>query len=276
MQELPNTLYHYTSGDGLLGMFKSQSIWATHIKYMNDPREFRHCIELARNSILLNLNLQTSNLGTKITKISELLMANLIDEISNMSFYVTCFSEAGDVLRQWRGYSPSGFGYCLGFNPKELEISVTKKEFTLQPCIYDSIEQQRLLGDWARDTVTKLGEGTSSEDIQSIFNDYRNEFIASFCSMAPFFKHESFADEKEWRIVSPILINSSNVELRKGKSFLVPYVEVCLDFSSENPVIQNICVGPTPHMHLAMEALEHLPNSQNVSVYCSSIPYRDW
>lgn len=274
MQDLPNTLYHYTSGDGLQGMFKNQSIWATHIQYMNDPREFRHCIELARNSIMHNL--QICDLGTKVTKISELLMANLIDEISRISFYVTCFSEAGDVLRQWRGYSPSGFGYCLGFNPKELEISAAKNEFVLKPCIYDNIKQQTLLGNWAKETITKLSEGTSSEDIQAIFNDHQSEFIVNFCSMAPFFKHESFTDEKEWRIVSPLYMDSSKVELRRGKSFLVPYINVCLDFSSENSVIQNICVGPTPHMHLAMKALEHLPNSQNVPVHCSSIPYRDW
>ncbi len=41
-QAEPELLYHYTTQEGLLGIFDTQEIWATHIRYLNDKtREFR-------------------------------------------------------------------------------------------------------------------------------------------------------------------------------------------------------------------------------------------
>jgi hypothetical protein len=42
-------LYHYTDQRGLLGILRSQSIWATHIRYLNDSSEYNHVqISLSR------------------------------------------------------------------------------------------------------------------------------------------------------------------------------------------------------------------------------------
>ena len=50
-----NTLYHYTSQKGLLGILKDQKIWATHVQYLNDSTEFHFAIDLAR-SVLKSIN----------------------------------------------------------------------------------------------------------------------------------------------------------------------------------------------------------------------------
>ena len=36
----PEILYHYTTAKGLLGIFNTKSIWATHVSYLNDEQEF--------------------------------------------------------------------------------------------------------------------------------------------------------------------------------------------------------------------------------------------
>ena len=45
-------LYHYTGQKGLEGILGSKSIWATHVKFLNDESEFVHGWEKAWNSIL--------------------------------------------------------------------------------------------------------------------------------------------------------------------------------------------------------------------------------
>ena len=42
----PAVLYHYTTASGLLSMIKSGHLWATELRYMNDPREFLHGAEV--------------------------------------------------------------------------------------------------------------------------------------------------------------------------------------------------------------------------------------
>lgn len=43
-------IFHYTSGDGLLGILSSDTIWATSIHHLNDGKEFSHARELVQAS----------------------------------------------------------------------------------------------------------------------------------------------------------------------------------------------------------------------------------
>ena len=40
-KSLPDELYHYTGIHGLKGIVESQTLWATHYKYLNDAEEIR-------------------------------------------------------------------------------------------------------------------------------------------------------------------------------------------------------------------------------------------
>jgi len=41
-KSLPDELYHYTGIRGLKGIIESQTLWATHYKYLNDAEEIVH------------------------------------------------------------------------------------------------------------------------------------------------------------------------------------------------------------------------------------------
>lgn len=41
IEDAYNTLWHYTTASGLEGILKSQQLWATNIKYLNDDEEFQ-------------------------------------------------------------------------------------------------------------------------------------------------------------------------------------------------------------------------------------------
>ena len=39
ISEVYEKLYHYTTWDGLIGILQTQSLWATHYKFLNDYSE---------------------------------------------------------------------------------------------------------------------------------------------------------------------------------------------------------------------------------------------
>lgn len=45
------TLYHYTSFKGLLGIVDSQVLWASDVRYMNDSAEMKHSADLIREEV---------------------------------------------------------------------------------------------------------------------------------------------------------------------------------------------------------------------------------
>ncbi len=47
----PEILYHYTTQTGLLGMVTSREIWASHMQYLNDVREFLHAIAVTKEEL---------------------------------------------------------------------------------------------------------------------------------------------------------------------------------------------------------------------------------
>ena len=44
----PRVLYHYTDAAGLLGMLKSQRVWATNTRFLNDPTEGDYAAAVVR------------------------------------------------------------------------------------------------------------------------------------------------------------------------------------------------------------------------------------
>ena len=86
-------LYHYTSLEALNGIITNKTLWASHIKYLNDTSEQVILRELVNNRILDRLaalpNVRRDQWKVLVARAREL--------------YVTCFSEdSGDRLSQWR------------------------------------------------------------------------------------------------------------------------------------------------------------------------------
>lgn len=76
------------------------------------------------------LEYKTTNIGKKtnekinlLNKIRKKLLVNTIlkREILDISRYICCFSENGDILSQWRAYADDGKGLAIGFNVKKIE-----------------------------------------------------------------------------------------------------------------------------------------------------------
>lgn len=282
-EEPPKTLYHYTTGAGLIGIVEKQSLWSTHVAYMNDATEFLYAIKIAISTIQ---QLKNNSKEDSYHEFCDILIDFLgSDLFSEANLFIACFSAASDSLSLWRGYCQGNLRYNIGFDRKKLAKIATHKEakFELSPCIYDKEKQEKIIHEWAYCFLEKLNSSCSktTSATDHFYNKF-SPFIKRFIKFSAYIKHPDFYEEREWRLVGFIADNNENIALRQGQSFLIPYYTIKLDFEPSASPICEVCVGPTPNPILAENSVRRLLRkmmhkiSMPTTVKKTNIPYRDW
>jgi len=257
---------------------RKREIWATHHQCLNDTQEYLHPKGLIRDEI-------DGRLATTDSDSRSLLeaMRSTLDGPGNedVNLYVASFSEDGDSLPQWRAYG----GFALGFWGDRL---VLPERFTITRCIYSPTKQREV----ARAIVAEVLERTLNQ--MPALESHNAKLTVSvglrleMHTFALIFKHEKFEGEKEWRIVSPVLMDSKpaypigeevNLDFRQGKSMLIPYQSIPLKDDKDGFPLHEVVVGPNPNKEQSRRSVESLLSSQGLvaaKVRSSDIPYRNW
>jgi len=112
---------------------------------------------------------------------------------------------------------------------------------------------------------------------------YREAFAAveiDLLRIAAVLKHPSFREEKEWRIVSPVIANTAGAPIlfREGHAMLVPYIEFDLGLDKKPPVLDHLYLGPTANVNISMNSLKMFLEQHGIVPkrgidYCQ-IPFR--
>lgn len=272
---MPNlVLYHYTSGIGLMGIFDTGAVWASNIHQLNDSSEFRHALEIAKYEIAKvvanSKEVDAAALGVRLV--------DLIERSCKLSVYVTCFSAVGDSLSQWRGYCPDAFGYSIGFDEEQLRSAAVRHGFVLGECIYEEGLKRALISAWAESAMADLLPAFDPYSPEATTDAAAWPRMESLLRLAPFFKHHSFSEEREWRMAKVVETNDPMLKLRIGKSMLIRYLSIDIGISATSDIIWDVCVGPTPHPELAADAICHYFNKIRIRsrVRHSESPYRSW
>lgn len=265
---------HYTDTEGLLGIIKSKEIWLTNIKFLNDEQEFNHTIDLIRN-ILKNPKIASNDTRYETVKS---LSVELLETIKTLAeskinnIFTLSFSKKTDLLSQWRGYCPNnGYSIAINLNKYFKSIKSEYKEMYLRHCIYDEKTKNENLKSLLNKYAKKYIDSAEQKEKQIIINELNNEFML----LATHFKHPSFKEEAESRIiVIHNITDSRKINHRKGRFSITPYIT--LPFGREH--IQKICIGPTQNPILAARGLESfIKNEMNLpipEITHSSTPYR--
>lgn len=108
MLDKDTVIYHYCSVEAFVNILKTNSIWLTHAREMNDTLEDEYF------SAPLKKALQSFN---DISESEQDLLQQIISAyLERVTFpYVACFSREDDVLSQWRAYADDGRGIAIGF-----------------------------------------------------------------------------------------------------------------------------------------------------------------
>lgn len=274
--EIPKErLYHYTSFTGLLGIVEKRALWASDIRYMNDSAELKHTANLIRSEINDRIGA-----GHKKPDLLNQFFDWVTHRITNgHMLFAASFRSNGNLLSQWRGYSRLGKGVSLGFDPNYILQCAEKQSFQIGKCIYNHTSQQQLISQII-DAVENLAEKHYSErepSYHSIFHQIESDLLR----IAAILKHPSFAEEEEWRIVSPVITDfvKAPVLFREGASMLVPYIE--FQFTPRNHVpiaLEHLFLGPTPNITISMNSLTMFLSKNDIQPargisYCQ-IPFR--
>lgn len=262
------TLYHYTSLDALVSIVPTKTLWATDIHYLNDSSELRHAVQLfVREVDILREAAASSADGDLLSQLSDWLRGRLAN--GNLLF-VGCFTEDGDLLSQWRGYTPHARGVSIGFSPMHVLACARAESYGIGRCIYDRSEKASV----ARDTVQSLlafarhkGPSTNAHPTQS-FHPVFAEAEPDLLRIAALLKHDAFVAEREWRVVSASVSDyvNSPVLHRPGRTTLVPYCAFGLAVPGVEGIgIERAVLGPTPHPDLGANALSQFLSHHRVS-----------
>ncbi|MDG9668166.1 DUF2971 domain-containing protein [Hahella sp. CR1] len=277
-----DTLYHYTTFSGLLGIVESGNLWASDIRYMNDSAELKHTADLI--SAEVDRRIADSHPKPGLLHQFRDWIAHRITN-GHMLFGAS-FRSNGNLLSQWRGYSSMGKGVSVGFPAAHILECASQQSFQVGKCIYSHQDQTTLIRQ-VMDVVEALAEQHGehagpthfppSQSYHGVFEMIESDLLR----IAAILKHPSFQEEEEWRIVSPGVTDylNSPVKFREGASMLVPYFEFNLTTrSNDNHYLEHIYLGPTPNINLSMNSLnmfltKHRLSPKHGITYCQ-IPYR--
>jgi hypothetical protein len=189
----PAQLWHYTNAAGAHGILTSRELFASHFSQVNDPGEVR----LAETDLLRRARERASE---------HPVIAMFAENFQNLSFsqnygiYVACLSEDGDLRSQWVEYGDGGRGFAIGFDAELLRIH-RGSGWRMIPVRYGT-EHCAWFGPLAEiiaetvDTHVPAGHELRDAAIRSGC-DYLTEILVVALAV----KHESFAPEREWRLV---------------------------------------------------------------------------
>lgn len=266
----PKIIYHYTTQKGMLGIISMREMWATQVHFLNDKNEVNLTFKLLDREL-------KKRIGRTKCPVNKNILVEIrrsLQKINQWHICIASFCEEGDLLSQWRGYGNQGKGYAIGFNLDKLTRIAKNQAFVLWPCVYNPILQSELVDylieSWCSDFFDSK---VKHEDMMTIVH-------TGVCQLAPILKDESFSEEKEWRLVSPVLSDRSPLfAFREGAYSLIPYLNFKIIDSQGKDCIERTTVGPSPHMGLARSSLASFFLScrlPTVDIVESKIPFRNW
>lgn len=243
-QPTPDLLFHYTDTNGLYGILRSRSLWATHFRFLNDATEFVYGHQMVAEYI-------ASQLGENMRNFGEAWSDSGRAFADRFPHFIASTSADRDSLSQWRGYGKKDDSYAIALRSVEL---VQTPEVIVLPIIYRPKDQREIVKMHVDRVAPFLGKvkGRDAEDDptrqhgRSVLWDL---FLATYS-----LKAEAFRDEQEWRLVAHPLATAPqprpkhhpgtrtpkppSIQYRPAKGQIIPFVEIKLESHGIDHVLQ--------------------------------------
>lgn len=222
-------LHHYTTKAGLEGIVKSNSLWATRYRDLNDSAEVIHlkCPLAQALAPRFDQIIDRRNPNRRLRRLyertggSQKLAKDLVNSLYGATFegggftsveaFITSFcTHSSDqayerehgLLSQWRGYSGLG-GYCLVFDTASL-CGLLGREFDAYYWVHLQIDAVRYAVDGIPlDAHFPSLVNSAAQSLQQFFDgtQFPELGVTDFLIGATLLKHQGFREEREARIV---------------------------------------------------------------------------
>ncbi|MGP2415021.1 DUF2971 domain-containing protein [Pantoea ananatis] len=260
------TLYHYTDMNAVHSILNTHKIRMTDIRFLNDKTEYLQGLEILKeashDALKEKLHYDDEYLKA-LSEWFEKAFKELFDfESASEIFYVASFSLSSDTLSQWRSYGM----FAIGFDREKLaervsEWAAQKRKGTRKTIKYEFIECYYIFD--KDEALEKASELIRTKVIAELFewwiplspiehNMHIYRDLREVISMlATTFKHASFSEEEEVRLVIRDKIVSDKISFRTKNNILIPYYE--LDVSPD--VISGVKIGPVEDQKITEQSL---------------------
>ncbi|MEY2551840.1 MAG: hypothetical protein QOG12_1984 [Verrucomicrobiota bacterium] len=287
----PNRLFHYTTQQTFVKIIESKEVWATRMSFLSDATEISLTVDLALEELDRMISRNKCSMFTPDVCTS---VRDWLARLRDMNFFSFSFSEIPDLLSQWRGYCAAGTGYSVVFDGallKKIASSQGKRAFTLGmtgrsegfelvKCVYEQPKQlgqiRMVIAAAIKHTVASMNL-SPKPDYAELVDRVGYRFAERLLQHAQSFKHQTFSEEREWRLISPpIGDDDPSVGYRLGQHTLIPYCRVAVA-TPDDCAIRGTWLGPNPHSKLAAHSafLFLLRNGIKIpEVHTSKIPFR--
>jgi hypothetical protein len=256
-------IYHYTDVRGLIGMITSGRIWATHVSRLNDAMEYEIGVSFVTDFIRANLQ-----------RASKPIIDKAISEFRSVDTFIACYSDAADVLSQWRAYSGTGTGYCIGLKTGEM-ATLDGRMPLLEKVIYSKTTAESVLS-LLLVRVDQFFDGHEFGEVEVGY--FLGMLEGTFNNVACIIKHSTFVEEHEYRQIYQTARSALHLDTkyRTGRFGLTPYVEIEFLQKGKLP-IQSIMIGPCRDPDSETRSLKLMLSEHgygDVEVFISRIPLR--
>lgn len=288
------TLWHYTDIHGLIGMLQTSTIWATSHEFLNDSSEINYSIAMFQEKF--HDALAATETRSMIDALSETFAPN-----HDQSVYISCFSENGDQLSQWRGYGGAD-SYAIGFNTRQLLTQATRTRSMIGRVQYGEAAAQKAAQSWAENAINawreRYPEGYGSyirerfsgvdiekadwaiEEAAKDRYEFDRDNISHLIFTAALHKDSAFSEEAEWRMYQPSVANPGRqpILFRAGTVGVIPYISIPFQKSPAETTISSIMIGPGLDFEVRERGLRKLLDAlsypRGTKILRSRAPYR--
>ncbi|RIJ09911.1 DUF2971 domain-containing protein [Pseudomonas sp. 91RF] len=266
-------LFHYTDVAAVQSILTNKKLWLTDLRFLNDSEEMKHGLEyvlsaLKKPSVANRINPEYVEAATSF--IDDNLNFDFCDFSASPQIFVCSLSQSDDLLSQWRAYG----SYAIEFDGDLLTQNKSG-------CSYRSKEKEAIAFSSVIETLRAVGRSHQA-------NPHRmgDDGVAAYIDLiklAATFKHQSFEEEQEVRLIRGVDFNDDvDVKFRPRGNILIPYIEVEIPFES----ITGVHIGPMPNQEVAYWSMStfvnqldfnwHHDNAGNhtIDIQRSKTPYR--
>lgn len=210
-----DVVWHYTNAAGLIGILESGHFRGTNYAFMNDASELEYGRGVARQ--VLDALQEAGSGASFFARMGE----KLEQFTEDSEIYLACFSELGNDLSQWRGYSSGPDRFSLGVTTAALQER--EPGAIMRAVEYDRAEQESEIREFLRKAWAVVDEQEShGEDAAATM------LVPYLFDILCFYKNEQFAAEKEWRIAKRLnTAELSEVGFSDSAAGLRAYLPLC-------------------------------------------------
>ncbi|PKN95995.1 MAG: hypothetical protein CVU43_22990 [Chloroflexi bacterium HGW-Chloroflexi-5] len=244
-------LYHYTTWDGSIGILKTQSLWATHYKFLNDYTElalFRNrlvqyiapavreqFVTLVKHRKDVKREIERQGGIEHVVQHDAMSIVNAAYSATGEDIYIASFCgedkneyvNRNGLLSQWRGYG-SGGGVALVFDTKKLEeilkLEAERYSYDLglfADVIYsdDEAKLKRELSDGLKEISAYVSRMLLDMSLNRIEPPDATNVFPAFIKAISRYKHQGFKEENEVRIVClPTNVDEEYLRIAKERN----------------------------------------------------------